>query len=106
MPSPDYIPYHQPSSPPAHSAKPSKRRPDVPPPVPSKDTEYALDKNLDDMEGIVDLNKHYELNSGLYEGVPESPSSGFESSVASSAFSSDFSAQQHAQQRQHHQRQS
>ena len=95
-PSPDYIPYYPPASPPANTTSKgsrftrSKKALDQPPPVPSKDTEFELDKNLDDMDGIVDLNMHYQ---GLHEGVPDSPcSSGFESSVGSSTLSSDFAS--------------
>ena len=90
VPSPTAILYNPPASPPANSLKKAKKKPDLPPPVPSKDTEFTLDKDIDNMDGIVDLEKHYELNSTLYEGVPESPSSGFESSVGSSGLSSDF----------------
>ncbi|KIP03447.1 hypothetical protein PHLGIDRAFT_130133 [Phlebiopsis gigantea 11061_1 CR5-6] len=101
MPSPDYIPYNPPVSPPANSLKKPKRKLDQPPPVPSKDTEFTLDKDIDNMDGIIDLAKHYELNSTLYDGVPESPSSGFESSVGSSGLSSDYSTLTHQV---HHQR--
>ena len=80
------MPPSSPSSPPPGSTKHARRRPDAPPPVPSKDTEYTLDKDIDNMEGIVDLAKHYELYDG---GGPDSPSSGFESSLESSARSSD-----------------
>lgn len=98
LPSPDFIPYNPPLPEPPHSTsgkahglRKNKKSQDHPPPVPLKDGEIMLDKNLDNMDGIIDFNIRYGTN-GLYEGLPDSPSSGFESSVGSSALSSDFSS--------------
>lgn len=99
LPSPDFIPYAPPASPPASGSLRQrtpllgKKRPaDIPPPVPPKGTEFTLDKDLDNMEGIVDLTI---IQNGVYDGVPSSPSSGFESSAYSSALSSDVSSTHH-----------
>lgn len=104
-PSPDYIPYAPPppASPPAHPSSSrlapllgkGKKAADVPPPVPSKDTEYHLSKDLDHMEGIVDFDIYFDLQNGAYENAPSSPSSGLESSIYSSPFTSDGSSAHH-----------
>lgn len=98
LPSPTVIPYNppQPSSPPPPSTV-SKRRKgkekDVPPPVPSKDLEFPLDTNIDNMDGIID----YGLHDSMRNGDPSSPSSAFDSSAHSSGLCSDVSSSQHHQ---------
>ena len=98
LPSPTVIPYvsPQPSSPPPPSTA-SKRRKgkekDVPPPVPSKDLEFPLDTNIDNMDGIID----YSLHDSMRNGVPSSPSSAFDSSAHSSGLGSDVSSSHHHQ---------
>lgn len=73
-----------------------KKIADVPPPVPSKDIEYPLNRDINDMEGIVDFGVYYGLQqNGFYENAPSSPSSGLESSAYSSALTSDGSSSHH-----------
>lgn len=104
--SPDYIPYiapPPPASPPVHVSSSrlapllgkGKKAVDVPPPVPSKDIEYPLNRDINDMEGIVDFGIYYGLQNGTYDNVPSSPSSGLESSAYSSALTSDTSSTHH-----------
>lgn len=101
LPSPTVIPYNPPPPPPASPPPPStasngKRRgkgkeKEIPPPVPSKDLEFPLDTNIDNMEGIIDLTVH-----DIRNGDPSSPSSAFES-AHSSGPSSDVSSSHHFQ---------
>ncbi|GJE90159.1 adenylate cyclase-like protein [Phanerochaete sordida] len=102
LPSPDYIPYVAPphSSPPAHAPSyrlapllgKGKKAADVPPPVPAKDAEYTLNRDLNDMEGIVNFDILSQIQNGTYDNAPSSPSSGLESSAYSTALTSDTSS--------------
>lgn len=55
------------------------KSPGLPPPLPSKEPEFSLDTNLDEMDGIVDRT--------MLPLDASSPGSGFESSYYSSSFS-------------------
>ena len=95
LPSPKYIPYNsppQPSSPPPPTSKRRRgKEKDGPPPLPSKDIEFPLDTNLENMDGIID----YSLHDSMRAGDPSSPSSAFDSSAHSSGLCSDVSSSHH-----------
>ena len=79
-----------PSSPQPQLTKKSRRKnhpkSPEPPPLPSKEAEFTLDTNLDEMEGIVDLTIRNDFRA-LVAGDQSSPGSGFESSNQSGSLS-------------------
>lgn len=88
---PQYDSFHPIPSPPLpHLPKKGKRTkkpssPGLPPPVPPKEAEFRLDTNLEDMGGIVDVNKiTQDPVFGGVGGEASSPGSGFESNNHSS----------------------
>lgn len=89
IPSPPSVSYAAPLTPPPPVPRKGRRRihPKSPgPPLPSKEQEFTLDTNLDEMEGIVDLTIRHD--GKIPNGEGSSPGSGFETSnVTSSSLS-------------------
>lgn len=97
LPSPDMTQVYQPPSPPPGPtlkigrARGKKKAADFPHSISSTDEgyEYHLDRDIDNMDGIIDLTIASDLNPTINSGDPSSPSSGFETSTHSSGLSSD-----------------
>lgn len=102
LPSPDITQVCPPPSPPPVPTIKlgrgrGKKKADGPSSISSKDTgyEFHLDRDIDNMDGIIDLAIASDLTTGIYSGDPSSPSSGFDTSTHSSGPSSDVSSTHH-----------